>query len=701
MMIHISDYDFNKLPDSFKRIKTNKKITYLNIESSFDIETTSTYVENKKQAFMYIWMFGIGHDVIYGRTWEELKILESKLSEFYGLGVDKRLIIYIHNLAYEFQFMRKYFDWKTVFASAERKPLKAVTQSGIEFRCSYMLSGYSLDKLAENLVNHDIKKLKGNLDYDKIRTPDTHLTKLEMDYCNNDVEIVNSYIREQMEQYVDITKIPLTNTGRVRTYVRNQCYYTSKSHKKSNKGKYIRYRKIMEDLTLSEYDYFQLKRAFMGGFTHANGRYSGQVLKDVSSIDFTSSYPSVILSEKFPMSRAKQIKINKISELDDLCSNYGVIFNVTFYNIQSSIPQENYISESKCLELEKPIINNGRVHKADKLTTTITNVDYEIIKRAYNYDDIGVSEVKYYHLGYLPKAIIESVLKLYQDKTELKGVEGKEVEYMLSKGMLNSIYGMTVTDIVRDDHIYSEEGWDKEDADITEQIDKYNKSKNRFLYYPWGVWITAYARRNLWTGIFSMGHDYVYSDTDSIKLLNLEDNQKYIDDYNTVIYEKMKRVLNEYKLDLNLLSPKNKQGEKQTIGIWDFEGTYKRFKTLGSKRYLVQENDGLYLTVAGLSKQNGLDYMIDKCNNNFEEVFKMFNNELYVPPERTGKMTHTYIDDEHNFKVTDYTGIETEIRVLSSVHLERADYTLSVGKQYREFLYQLKNGYLHLGVDTI
>lgn len=701
-MIHIKDFDFNKLPDNFKRIKTNKKITYLNIESSFDIETTSTYIENEKQAFMYVWMFGIGHDYVYGRTWEELKILEEKLISFYGLGVDQRLIIYIHNLAYEFQFIRKYFDWKTVFSSTERKPLKAVTLSGIEFRCSYMLSGYALDKLADNLVSHKIKKLKGNLDYEKVRTHLTDLTKDEMDYCRNDVEIVNAYIREQMEQYSDITKIPLTNTGRVRTYVRNNCYYTSRSHKKSNKGKYIRYRKIMNDLTLTKEDYFQLKRAFMGGFTHANSLYSGKVLNNVSSIDFASSYPAVILSEKFPMSRAKKATIKKISELDELCSKHAVIFNVTFYNIQSAIPQENYISESKCVELVKPVLNNGRVHKADKLTMTITNVDYEIIKRAYTYDNIGVSEVKYYHLGYLPKSIIESVLELYQKKTELKGVEGKEVEYMLSKGMLNSIFGMTVTDIVRDDHVYNEmDEWDKEPADVDKQIEKYNNSKNRFLYYPWGVWITAYARRNLWTGILAMGFDYVYSDTDSIKLLNLENNLDYINNYNEVVYRKMERVLNEYKLDTKLLSPKNKKGEIQTIGIWDLEGTYERFKTLGAKRYLVQEGEELHLTVAGLSKQNGLNYMMEKCNNDFEEVFKMFNDELYIPPERTGKMTHTYIDDEQSFTVTDYQGVKADIHVKSSVHLEKADYTLSIAKQYREFLYQLKNGYIYLGDDVI
>ncbi|WP_442514418.1 hypothetical protein, partial [Pseudomonas promysalinigenes] len=61
----------------------------------------------------------------------------------------------------------------------------------------------------------------------------------------------------------------------------------------------------MDDLTIDKDTYIQLKRAFMGGFTHANANYSNKVLTDVSSVDFTSSYPSVMISEQFPMSRFK------------------------------------------------------------------------------------------------------------------------------------------------------------------------------------------------------------------------------------------------------------------------------------------------------------------------------------------------------------------------------------------------------------
>ena len=682
-----------------KKASNKKNIEYLNIESAFDIETTSVKIQESKCGFMYIWMWGIGYgnNVYYGRTWEEFINLCELLQDAYNLSENRRLIIYVHNLGFEFQFMRKYLKWLEVFAVDERKPIKALCSYGIEFRDSYILSGYSLQKTAENLQKHKVKKMVGDLDYNKIRTYATTLDEKEMLYCKNDIEIVNAYINEQIEQYGDITKIPLTNTGRVRAYVRNNCYYTNTNHRKSSKGKYIRYRQIMNDLTLNKDEYVMLKRAFMGGFTHANVNYSGKVLENVTSIDFISSYPAVMLAERYPMSRGKKIEVKTVKQLDLYCQKYCLLFDVKFTNIRPKLHYENYISESKCFILKGAVINNGRVYSADELATTITNVDYDIIKQCYEWDEISVQNVIRYHKGYLPKPIIESILKLYQDKTVLKGVEGKEVEYLLSKGMLNSVYGMCVTDIVKDNHIYTND-WEVEPADIEEQIEKYNKSKNRFLFYPWGVWVTAYARRNLWTGIVALGDDYVYSDTDSIKLLNYESHLDYINWYNQMTIQKLEQMCEHYKLDKSLLHPKTQKGEVKTLGLWDYEGTYTRFKTLGAKRYLVQRGDKLELTVAGLSKKNGIEYMVEKCNGDYEKVFDMFNDDLYIPADRTGKMTHTYIDDYMEFRIKDYQGNDSLIKVESGIHLENCEFTLSISKQYAEFIRNFMNGYIYKGV---
>ena len=689
--------ELENLKENIKTVKNNKKLTYYNIECSFDIETNSTYHNEEKVAFMYIWAFGIADLKVYGRTWEEFQSLMELISMIFELEKDKRIICYIHNFSFEFQFMRKYFEWIEVFAISERKPIKALTSLGIEFRDSYILSGFSLAKTAENLSSHTIEKMVGDLDYSLLRTKDTPMSEQEMKYVENDIVIILYYINEQIEQYGDLHKVPLTNTGRVRKYVERNCYYTNTNHRKSSRGKYHRYRKLMQSLTLTTSDYMIAKQAFQGGFTHANVNYSGQTLENVTSIDFTSSYPAVMLAELFPMSKAEYVEVKDTNHFLELLKTYHVIFEATFTNIQTTIEQENYLSESKCRHIENSIINNGRIFRADKLTTTITEVDFSIIRKSYNWDSFNISNVHIFQKGYLPKSIIESVLELYKGKTELKGVEGKEVEYGLAKGMLNSVYGMSVTDIVRDETDYINHEWESNPPLIGNEIEKYNDKKNRFLFYIWGVYITAYARRNLWTGILNMGNDYVYSDTDSIKLLNYEKHLPYIEKYNEVIIKKMELMCEYYKLDVNDLKPKNIQGIEKPIGVWDFEGTSEKFKTLGAKRYLTLTDGKLELTVAGISKKNGLEYMIEQCGGNYHKVFDYFNDELYIPSERTGKMTHTYIDESITFIATDYLGNSTEVTTLSGVHLESVDFTLSLSKQYANFIKQVMNGYLYVG----
>lgn len=679
-----------------KVVKSNKKISYINLPCGFDIETTSHKVDGEKVAFMYVWMLGIGHNtpIHYGHTWDEFTDLCNKLQNELGLSEEKRLVVYVHNLAYEFQFMRNHFEWCNVFALSDRKPITAVCTQGIEFRCSYVLSGFSLANTAKNLVSHKIEKAEGDLDYSLIRHHETPLTDVERGYCDSDINIITAYITEQLDLYKNIYSIPMTNTGRVRQYVRNECIYPKNSKNKVIGSQSRRYRELMSELTLTPDAYTQLKRGFMGGFTHANANHSGKTLENVSSIDFTSAYPAVMVAEKFPMTKFRLAKVTTQEQLENYCLNKAVIFDVAFKNLRPRITQETYLSESKCLNLVNPVSNNGRIVSADELTTTITEIDYEIMKKVYTWDGLGVGTLRYAEKGYLPRPIIKSILDLYQGKTELKDVAGSEVEYLLSKGMLNSIYGMSVTDIVKDQATY-EWDWAVEIANVNEKIEDYNESMNRFMYYPWGLWVTAYARLNLWSGIVAVGDDYVYSDTDSLKLFNYDQHQEYINWFDTNLIAKMEVTCDYYGFDKALLQPKTKDGVPKMLGVWDYEGTYSRFKTLGAKRYLTEENGRLSLTVAGLSKQNGIDYLKEQN----EDVFELFSDELYIPSDRTGKMTHTYIDNPYKFKVVDYLGNEATVETLSGIHLESCDFTLSIAEKYKQFLSNISQGYIYNGVN--
>ena len=668
-----------------KPITTSKRKQYYNIVCAFDIETTSFSNQlDEKCAIMYCWQMAINGRVIFGRTWDEFIKVINRLTEFFNLYSGRRLIMYVHNLAFEFQFIRKRLEWESVFSIETRKPLYALTTGGIEFRDSYLLSGYSLAKLGDNLQKYKVKKLVGDLDYSKIRHSKTPMTEKEIAYCENDVLVVSAYIQEEIENAGNITRLPLTKTGYVRNYCRSKCFYGDDRHKTSTKT-YQKYRELILNLHLTGDEYKQLKRAFQGGFTHAAARFSGKVEKNVDSIDFTSSYPYVLLSEQFPMSSGRIVEIHSKEEFQKYINLYCCLFDVEFKNLTPKFINENYISLSHCYQHEKAVVNNGRVVSADKIVTTITDVDYTVIEKTYDWDSMTIYNFRIYNRGYLPTNFVKSILKLYSDKTTLKGVEGKEVEYLVSKGMLNACFGMTVTDIVRDEIIYSDE-WDTEKADVESDIEHYNKSRNRFLFYPWGVWVTAYARRNLWDGILAFGDDYIYSDTDSIKCLNIEKHFDYINEYNNSVKRKLQIAANYHKIDFELFQPKTIKGIKKLIGVWDWETEkekYTRFKTLGAKRYMIEQDGKINITVAGVNKKTAVPYLVKTYGNN---IFDAFTNDLTIPKEYTGKMTHTYIDERRTGTITDYLGNTNTFDEYSGVHLENAEYSLSLSQAYIDFL---------------
>lgn len=696
--------NINDLLLDFKYVKSNKKISYLNVPMAFDIESSSFYDEDdNKASCMYAFTLNINGKHIEGRTWEEALNYFNEIHKAYVTTLENRVIIWVHNLSYEFQFFRCRFKWHKVFALSEREVCYALTEDGLEFRCSYILSGYKLSKLGEQCVNYPVAKMVGDLDYSKIRHSKTPLTAKEWKYIYHDGLVVVSYIQQCIErEHNNITNIPLTKTGYVRRYCRNMCMYDG-THS-NNTNKYLKYRAIIKSLTINSLDeYLQLKRAYIGAHTHANPLIVGRVMKDVYSMDFTSSYPAVMLySNNFPMSKGTRIKIKSKEEFEDYINNYCCIFDVTFYNIESITPYEHMIPASKCYVKEKPLVDNGKIVKAEKISMSLNEVDFKTFRQFYKWDSMGIKNFRRYLKGYLPKNLILAILHLYKNKTELKGVAEKFIEYMSAKSDLNSVYGACVTDICRDEIIYNDKNeWSHEAPEYEKLIKKYNLSRNRFLYYHWGLYVTSLAKANLASGIIELKYDYLYSDTDSVKFINYMDHKKYFDTYNKNVKIKLLNMCKFYKINPELIEPCNIKGEKQLIGIWDYEGetasdghllpTYKEFKTLGSKRYMVKyPNDEYSFTVSGCNKKLAIPYLLNKAKILKEDVMNLFDDEMFIPAEYTGKNVHTYLDFEIKGQVTDYLGNVGAYHEYSSVHLEPVEFTLSLTANFADYVMGLR-----------
>lgn len=471
--------------------------------------------------------------------------------------------------------------------------------------------------------------------------------------------------------------------------------------------------------------YHDLVKAYAGGFTHANPSYLGKVVKNVRSFDFTSSYPTVLLSEKYPSGDAKKIDVDKVDQKELLNKiehedeySYMYVFKISADACMSKVEQDYYFSKNK-LDIDKETYVqefNGRVRAvAGHFSVWVTGADWEIIKQVYDFDNLKIEKCWRWLTQYLPLYVIGSVLKYYAMKTKLKGLKGRERDYLRGKQKLNSIYGMMVQLLLKPDVEYINGKWIKIEPNRNQAEDilkHYTSSPKRVTQFVWGVMCASYARRNLWTGILAVGDDYVYSDTDSIKIKNYKEHLDYVNAYNKHVVDKITKCLKHYNFDLDLQSPVDLKGKAHQLGVWDAnDGYYKAFKTLGAKRYVDVEHDTneFSITIAGLSKSQGAKYILDASATNYTtkkigdgefyfvksgymKAFNFFNNQMFVPKQFTGKLAHVYVDSYKAFKVTDYQDNTAMVQAGSGCYLGAVDFTMSLSDKTLNFIDEYNKG---------
>lgn len=657
-------YQWNEFPFEILNkdiVKSGKHKIYQRHPMTFDIETSKipTDDEGHYQAFMYIWQVCIEGNVVFGRRWEELQEFMQKVVNAYKLSEEERVVVYVHNLSFEFQFIQDYFNFTDVFAMASRSILTAKT-AHLEFRCSYKLSNMSLAKFIENTPNTLHYKGVDDLDYATVRTPDTPLTEIEYGYCFNDVKGLYECVMELLKED-NIATIPLTSTG----YVRRDCR-NAMNKNKNNRKMFLRSR-----LTLLQYKL--LRECFRGGNTASDRYLTNLILKIVGSYDLSSSYPFQMIAREYPLGKWNYGVIPDIKTLEEYNRKYCTIARYTFKNIrlrdEKPIP---YIPQSKCLSLgDDREIYNGRILHADFLTISMTNIDFDIVKEQYEYDELAVEEFHYSRKGLLPKELRDTIMYYFEKKSELKGDEEHYYEYMKSKNKLNSIYGMTVTNILNTEIEYHDGEYTEKkmtEEEMQEALDKYYKNHRSFLNYSWGVFVTAYARRELEDGLNIAGLDTIYCDTDSVKFIGNHDKE----------FEAYNERLNKECEEKGIRNYTEVNGKRYYMGIFDKEKGYDEFITLGAKKYAFLQNGKLGITVSGLSKKKGAEELEKKGG-----LRRFQRNEVFYNSGRT-------IAQYNSAEVHDITVNGCTFSTASNLAIVDTTYTLGITDTMLDIIIRLQ-----------
>lgn len=639
--------------------------TYMNIYCGFDIETYTTKTNN---AFMYVWQFSIATSqdnmhVIIGRTWECFDRLLNMLIDGLMLDTKHRLLVWIANCSYEWQFIRKRLEVTDYFFKDERHPLKFSHNDCIDFQDCLPISGGNLDYLSRTYTN--TKKAINDLDYTIPRNSKTKLEDNEINYCCNDVLILSEWSMYYFEYYMNggcgYKSAPLTMQSTIRHDIKQGAkkWWVTKGGNAHNIAQVITSCFPTEET----YNYI-MTWCFRGGYTHGNLAHVGDLLtyKDkIASYDFTSSYPSVMEHCYVPSRLYKRENVT-VEQYMELIKKYCVIATIKFTNIESTT-QHSIESYNKCIVCDDYILDNGRVRIASKLVVCLTELDFRTYTKFYKWDKMEIVNCLIANRVKLPDYVLKPMEKDYTDKAIKKS---KGLNYAVSKSRVNSYYGVMVTRQNVFDVKYLNDEY------IKEPSLPYETQINRLVLLPqWGIYITAHARKHILDLCYKCGDDCLYIDTDSIKVRNAFNYEYLFKQYNKRIFKLNKKICEQRKLDYKIF---------KDLGALDLEVPKIWYlKYLGAKRYIYTSTKKGKLvdnqTIAGLPKGT----LINKYPNR-KEMYNNFKDDMEI--DDCGKLCSYYNDEPTSELIIDNQGNECVQTELSNVGLSQTTFTLSLDEHW-------------------
>lgn len=682
--VYVADYPADLVPlDTLSRETCvnrsgQKKGRIRRAIATLDIETTTEPIESEGGLISYIyqWQMCIDGTVIFGRTAETLMSFLRELAD--SLGGD-RMLCFIHNMGYEWQFLAQYFDrdlilGKSLFINS-RKPLFCRTESGLEFRDSFRLTNMGLEAFSKGCPH---EKRKEQFNYRQIRRPWTPLTPEEESYCLRDALGLWEALERKMRSAGDNpATIPLTMTGYTRRYIKHELRQAS------------RYHAHLKDWKLTKPAFEVAHECARGGNTHANRLHSGDILHHLGSVDIQSSYPSQIMLKDYPMGKPFTYGaiVTSGDQLDAIIEENYMFFGrflITGVKIKNRHPIPD-IPLSKCLRpARKPALDNGRILASDEIYISMTSIDWQIFKDIYSYEEIYGTDIWLSLLKPLPRVLRDAVFAKFSDKCILKyrgtNTPDEKRAYDLSKVVVNGIFGMLFMNPVRDEIVFDPADMTYQEApskwpEMTEEA--FAKLQYNYPWsYLWGLWTSALGRLQLHAAIKLVGYDnVVYCDTDSIKFVG------------GTVPEGIKRFNEEITSRAEELGyVAEVDGVRFVPGIWEDESDgapylYEEFRTLGAKKYAYTLKDGsFHITMSGVAKEEGVQAIQERAEKEGIRPIEAFEKGAYIEDAGGFKATYLYAP------IRDIILEGRRIPAASCIIAEPRDYSISLTSDYESLV---------------
>ena len=436
-------------------------------------------------------------------------------------------------------------------------------------------------KVSQIAKSYGIEEQKTEIDYKMYRPVGYELTDREKEYVSNDVIIIAKALYQMINKQ---GQTGLTMSSDALSDFKHRLANVERGKPKAKKKAEEVFRHWFPELTLEADTY--IRRAYKGGYTYANPKYTSQMIGEGLVYDVNSLYPS---------------------RMRDCLLPYGVPL---YFKGEPEIGKEGYplfIVHVKCrFELKEgylPTIqlkNNSRFHETEYLTQVdsveelyLTSIDYLIFLTHYHI----------YDFEYIDGFYFKGRVGFFQDYIKYWGDIKKETKdkglRQLAKLMLNSLYGKfasSTSGLVKQPFLNEEE---------EVKFEPVVKEPRPSVYTALACFTTAHARYLMITTAQSCYERFLYCDTDSLHVVGTE-----IPSIN--IHE-------------------------SELGYWKCEGVFCQAKYLRAKTYiesfyqiegknidspvLITKSDGIEMEVKCAGMPDNMKQLVTYDNFNLGQIY--------------------------------------------------------------------------------
>lgn len=491
---------------------------------------TADFETNNNEKDCRVWGWGLCE---IGTTYTEIG---NNIGSFMGriLNAGESLDIYFHNLKFDGEFII-YWLFENDFEHNEN--YKMLTNK--EFNCCISDTGqfYSITikhykykitlidslkilpfSISEVSKSFNLKEEKLKINYNQKREINHIITETERKYIKNDVSIMSLALNTLFEQKL-----------KKRTQASNAFADFKLTDENFEKNFPILSYEMDKDI----------RRAYKGGYVYLNPKYENKDIREGIQFDINSLYPYIMREFLLPYGKPQFFK-GKYQK-DNAYPLFIQCIKCNFILKEGYLPtiSKKHISFKPAEYLKEGL----------EEVLYLTNYDFELFLTHYEVTNIEfMSGYKFKGSKNLFKSYIDKWIKV-KIESELSGNMGMRT---LAKLMLNALYGRFALrpDLMSKYPYY------------TEGIVKYKlseKQQREPIYIPVSVFITSGARFTTINSAQNNFERFVYSDTDSLKLIGYE-------------------------------MPTNIEINSTKLGAWKYEGSFKKARFIQPKRYIIYKN---------------------------------------------------------------------------------------------------------------